>query len=116
MTLPLAADGALFLADFAETIVYKPRPTQTVPSPAPRTITALVDREPPAFLLEADGLAVPTVHVIVRNSATTGISSSEVDTGGDQMDVALRLGQAAATKRIVRIVSHDAGLLRLEVR
>ncbi len=116
MTLDLASDAALFLGDFGESIVYKPRPTQAVPSPAPRTITAIVDREPPAFLLEANGLAVPTVHIIVRNSATMGISSDEIDTGGDQVDVALRLGQAATTKRIVRIVQQDAGILRLEVR
>jgi hypothetical protein len=116
MTLDLAADAALFLTDFAEAVIYKPRPTLAVPAPAPRTIQAIVDRNPPAFLMEADGFSVPTIHLVVRNSASAGISSAEVDTGGDQVDVPVRLGEAAVTKSIVRIVQQDAGILRLEVR
>lgn len=117
MAIDLANDAGVFLNDFAEAVVYRP-----LVGP-PRSIQAIVDREPPAWLreppawlAEADGVLVPQLHVVVRNDEAAGIGADEVDTGGDRVDVPVRVGGTAVTKNVVRIVQQDAGLLRLEVR
>jgi len=103
-------DADVFFSDFAEAVIYRPHAGR------PRSILAVVDREPPAFLAEANGPQTPGLHVIVRNNATEGISAAELDTGLDTIDVASRVGGEVTTRSIVRLVQQDAGLLRLEVR
>ena len=44
-----------------------------------------------------------------------GISSAEIDTGADRIDLAPRVGETAVS-RMVRLAGHDAGALELEVR
>ena len=60
------------------------------------------------------GGATAGLVIHVRNDAALGISSAEVDLGGDKVDLALRLGLAAQPHSIARIVSQDAGMLVLE--
>ena len=109
-----------FLKDFGEDVVYTPS------GGTPRTIKADVDRNPPAGIAEAPqgGVApVAIVEVANRQSSTTtdtdgvgGISSSELNCGGDTLTLARRVGQTATARPITRLVGHDAGMLKLEVR
>lgn len=107
--IDLAADAAAHFGDFEESIVYRPRVGST------RNIVAIVDRSPPAPLGPPGTLAAQ-LTVAVMNSAVVGISAGELDTGGDSIDVALRVGGTPETRRITRIAEQDAGMLVLEVR
>ena len=104
-------DGtADFLSEFGEDVKYLPR------GGGEREITAVVDREAVAeFAGSGQGQSLIIV-VIVANSATTGIATSEVDTGGDKIELAMRLGETVKQRRITKIIGQDAGMLTLEVR
>jgi len=110
MAIDLAGDAGLFLADFAESVVYRPR------TGAPRTIQAIVDRSPPGPIAEAPGAQAPTLRLDVLNDSEAGIRAADLDTGGDRVDVAVRPGGPVTTRRIVLLLDGDEAMLRLEVR
>ncbi len=85
-----------------------------IAAPLPRIINAIVDRKPigPA----AAGIDGPVMHVWVDNNATTGISSAEIDRGGDRIEVAQVLGKTKVQRAINRILRQTLGWLQLEVR
>jgi hypothetical protein len=96
--------------DFAELVTYYPR------SGSQREINAVVNRDAIALIPE-DGDAVTCVfEVSVVNSRTTGISSIEIDTGGDMISFSPRVGEPVSRRSITRILSHDEGMLVLECR
>ena len=99
-----------FLFEFGESVKYLPS------GGGSRTITAIVDREPPAELEGMSGAHATRTIVNVANNATTGISSSEINLGGDKIELSVRINETAKQKRIVGIISQDAGMMRLEVR
>lgn len=104
---------AVFLNEdeFAESIVYRPF------NGTPRTISALVTRNPPADLNGvpyAQGTFVMIVEV--ANSETTGIALSELNTGKDFADIAEKYGGTAKQRTIVKLVDQDSAMLALEVR
>lgn len=95
----------------AETLVYRP-----AGGGAPRSITGTVRRQPPEPI---DGVPQSTtrmVHVLVPNSSTYGISSAELNTGGDRIDVAVLYGETAETLQIKKLLGHNCGSCLLEVR
>ena len=89
------------------TITYLPRG-----GPA-RTIQAIVEYKGPQPLDGLRGGSRPHVELLVRNHATLGISSKEIDTGGDLLQVPLRRGRSVRTVRIVQIIGQDRAMLRL---
>lgn len=107
----MASDAAAF-ADtdgFGESVVYTPR------GGSPLTITAVVYR---GDRMPAPGLAAGSVAdliVEVRNSSTLGVAMSSINTGGDTITVAKRLGGTAEAFQIVEILSHDAGMIRVRL-
>ena len=106
----LAAATPEFLTMFGETVTYKPL------AGGSRAITAVVNREGVGAV---DGLPHgqgPLVSVIVANDAVTGISTADIDTGGDKVTVAWQIGETATDRRITDILSQDAGMLELELR
>lgn len=106
-----AARGAPKLLDrFGEPVVYRPR------SGRARTITAIVDRNPPETLANAENAVSQAFVVMVANDDQDGIPSRLLDTGGDAIDVSDRTGEAVRTRRIVRLVDDVGGMLTLEVR
>jgi len=112
-----AASGAPALADqFGEAVTYKPRGGGT------RAITAIrVVRHPPSKVDDVTGAEEPTMEIEVYNNSTTGISSAEIDTGGDLITVASRFGAVDAVygpadRRVNRLLSDVAGVTRIEVR
>ncbi|AMV30908.1 hypothetical protein VN12_19560 [Pirellula sp. SH-Sr6A] len=99
------------LDDFAETLVYHKR------DGGARTIRAVVDRQSYAGVNEDGGAYVlPLFEIHVANNAETGITSEELNLGGDFFEFSDRIGKDPARRAIVRLVSHDEGMLILECR
>lgn len=63
-----------------------------------------------------DGVIVKQMILKVENSANSGISSTEIDEGGDQVVVPIRVGEDAVTKTIQQVISTENGLVRFLVQ
>ena len=79
---------------------------------AERTIEGIVERGTFEVISETGDVTSQAVIVKVQNDSTLGISATEIDTGGDELNVALRAGGAAERRAIVRILSDNGGLVR----
>lgn len=99
-----------FLETFGEDIKYLPA------GGGQREIVAIVDRGQPAPLDGAPHGHSPLLTISVANDSTTGISSSEIDTGGDKVELAVRIGETVQQRRITKVLSQDAGMMKLEIR
>lgn len=101
------------LSDHKETIVYRPNGGR------PRSIRAIVDRNPPEPIEEVPQALAPKLVLTVLNNERTGISSHQaaaIDTGGDTVDVAVRVGGEVTTRPIAKILRHDDATVEVEVR
>ncbi len=105
--------------EFGESVIYLPF------GGLPRTINAIVNRSQPQGSVEGMPRAtVPTITVSARNDATTGILRSEVNSGKDQIQLAIRKGQAVSVRTIanvtdtpaVRGMRSVAGMTKVEVK
>jgi hypothetical protein len=94
---------------FGDTIIYMPRH-----GPARSGIAAMIERNV-EVMSEADGFVVHAMVLRVVNDSTTGISAAEIDQGGDQIKVPLRVGEPAVTRTIVQVISTENGLVRFAV-
>jgi hypothetical protein len=105
-----SAGFPMLLAQFGESITYWPR------GGGSRPIDAIVEREPPA-IYDASGNAVMYKAVIrVNNSCRSGISSREVNTGGDEIEMPLRAGdQVPKRMSVMSMQSQDSGVTVLAV-
>lgn len=92
-----------------ETVVYYPGDGY------PRIVNAVIQRSPPSKIGDINA-PVYDAAVIVRNDATYGISSTEINLGKDRIAYAERYGKAAITRSVTRIVEHDRHMMTLEVR
>lgn len=103
--------------EFAESVTYKPRLFAAGDARANRTIDAVVIRELIQVVSEDGGETVlPSFEVHVANDSATGISSDELDLGGDKLSFPVRDGLDASDRAIVRLVTQDHGMLVLECR
>ena len=99
------------LNDFAETLVYHKLDGDA------RSVRAVVDRQSYAGVAEDGGTySTPLFEIHVANNAETGITSEELNLGGDYFVFSDRIGQDAERRTILRLVSHDEGMLILECR
>jgi hypothetical protein len=98
------------IAAFGESVVYYPS------SGTGRTIEGIVTRSGPMELQGFPAGRSELLQVSVANDAVSGISSAEIDTGTDFIEVAARLGDTAKKRRVLRIVSQDYGMMTLEVQ
>lgn len=96
--------------DFGETVTYYNRDVDA------REIKAVVVRDALAILPEAGDVVTPVFEVHVVNSMTLGISSDEIDLGGDLIEFPVRHGQEPSRRSIIRKTEHDEGMLGLECR
>ena len=99
-----------FLDTFGETITYYPK------AGGSREITGIVTRLQAAELDGAPYGHSPKITIHVANDATIGISSAEIDTGGDEIKCSIRIGETAANRRITKILNMDPGMMELELR
>jgi len=106
----LVATAAELLNIFGETVVYYPS------GRLQRTILAIVTRQDNEKLPDLPHGRGPNITIAVANNSTIGIASSEIDTGLDQIELAVRIGQVKQNRPFARIIAQDAGFLKLEVR
>lgn len=115
--LDLAADSAVFMQDFAETVRFRAAPGGA----SPRSVRANVNRQP---IDEANspgdsptaGRRSPKLHVMLRNHASLGVLPTEIVADTSEIEVAYPLGAAVRWRRVLRIVKHNAGCLIVEVQ
>lgn len=105
-----ASSDAFFQLPGAEYVTYVPA------SGSARRIRAVIYRPGPEQLAGRSGGSRPAVEVLVRNSSTAGIASTEIDTGGDKINVAANVNEKPETMRIVEVLNHDAGCVLLKVQ
>lgn len=96
--------------DFAEQITYYARLATS------REIYAVVVRDPLAIFGPDGDDILPSFEVHVVNNKTTGITSEELNLGGDSLEFAVRVGQPKSMRTITKLISHDEGILVLECR
>jgi len=98
------------LSDFAETATYTTR------EGIQRCIDVVVERQNLQLPAEYGGSVTPVFIVHVANTCTRGISSEELNLGGDTIDLAIRVGEEISQRSIVQMLDHDEGMLVLECR
>jgi len=81
-----------------------------------RSIKAVIIQKQPAQLGSMPKASSTFTTALVLNDSTTGISSAEIDRGGDKIDVETRIGKAATTRRVKDIIFHNASVMKLEIR
>lgn len=96
--------------DFAEAVTYYPR------SGSSRSINAVVLREQIATLAEDGDTVAPVWQIHVANDATSGISSAELNLGGDQLGFPPRDGKDAERRTITQLLTQDVGMIVVECR
>lgn len=106
----ISADASLVFLnndEFAESITYVPR------SGPSRTINAVVFREQ-IQTLDENATVTPIWQIHVANDSTDGITSDELDLGGDKLTFPPRDGKTALTRSIVQLLTQDHGILVVE--
>ena len=97
--------------DFAEAVAYVPRYGPC------RSINGVVFREQMSAVTQDGGATIlPVWEIHVANSSTLGISSIELNLGGDQLEFPPRDGQTKQRKTITQLITQDHGMLVLECR
>lgn len=105
MGFNLSSDGP-----FSEPVTYRPR------TGAARAIQASLVRNPPATPAELSRGFTPSMMITVLNDATRGISAAELDTGGDAILLAQRLGDATSAAILLPPPdSQDAATLTFRI-
>lgn len=110
-----AANVFLNSDHFAETVTYYPHRFHTAAVREPRSIKAVVIRNQ-VSVFNPDEQILTEFEVRVANNSTTGISSAELDTGGDQIALAPRIGETPVKKSVQYLTEHDEGMLVLICR
>ncbi len=103
--------------EFAEEVTYIPHRFYGESARSNRTIDAVVMREQ-ITVVSQDGseVVLPVYQVHVANSTTTGIASTELDLGGDAIELPPRDGKTAEQKKITQLLFQDEGMLVVECR
>ena len=96
--------------DFAEPVTYYKKTGKA------RPINAVVVRDALAILPEDGDTVTPVFEIHVANDIVKGISSEELNLGGDMIAFAVRVGQAVQRRTITKLLAHDEGMLTLECR
>ena len=96
--------------DFAEPVVYYKKTGKA------RAINAVVVRDALAILPEDGDTVTPVFEIHVANDIVEGISSEELNLGGDMIAFAVRVGQAVQRRTITKLLAQDEGMLTLECR
>jgi len=106
----LESTAADFVNTFGEDVKYLPR------GGGSRNIKMVINREPIEKLAGSPQGSSPTIEGSVVNNSIGGISVSEIDTGGDKIELQVRIGQAVQQRRITKIIDQDAGMMTVEIR
>lgn len=98
------------LAEFGEAIVYHPA------GGGSRSIAAIIERSPPALFDAAGNTVLASFLIRVKNDHDSGISSKELNSGGDMISFYARVDDVQMSKKsITRKMSDDSGVLVVAV-
>ncbi|MBN1377855.1 MAG: hypothetical protein JXA04_01315 [Gammaproteobacteria bacterium] len=98
------------LAKIGKPVVYKPG------GGGSRQIRAIIVRFPPAKVGPSGSQGrTPKAIIAVKNDSTEGISSTELDTGGDKISYPVRIGQDPQDCLIGKKVTSNIARIKLEV-
>lgn len=113
----IADAGTVFLNSdhFAELVTYYPHRFHTDAARQPREIKAVVTRNQ-VSVFTPDEQIMTEFEVRVANNVLTGITSAELDTGGDKISLAVRIGDTPERRSIQHLTEHDEGMLVLICR
>jgi hypothetical protein len=101
----------MLLANFGESITYFPQ------GGGSRPIQAIIDRDPPAIFDAAGNAVLPVAMVRVYNSCRSGISSHELDTGTDEIEFPLRIGDTLPKRfSVMQMQTQDSGVVSLALK
>lgn len=109
----IAADAAWIFQDAdsvpgMESITYTPR------NGTPRTINAIINRNPPE--IAAGNMRKPSMTITVANSATLGIDITTFNAGGDSATLGTDTADTAKKLYLLgKPTAQDAGTLTFEV-
>lgn len=114
----LVENAPVFLVTFGVGVSYLPR------GGGSRAILAIVDYGVPEGVGSMPHGMSPMITIDVANKATAvsgsdltgGISSSELDTGGDKVLMPARMSRTAQQRPLAGLLSQDEGMIKLEVR
>lgn len=102
---------ANLLRQFGEWIVYLPRA-----GGKPRRIFARVVRNDPSIISETGEVVGQNITITVENSVTTGILATEIDSGGDEVQVAIEEGGELVTRSIAKVLNDSNGQVNFLVQ
>ena len=91
----------------SETITYYPR------TGGSRQIEAIVEYLGPQPMDGLAGGSRPAFDILVKNHPTQGLTSRELDTGGDKIKLPMRIDLAGRIVRLTKIMAQDKAMLRL---
>ena len=100
--------GPNLVRQFGEEVTYFPRDGS-----GPRVVMAMVERGELEFITEVGDITGQAIVVRVRNEKPLGIKSDEIDTGGDEISVSLRIGETPQRRVVVRVLNDNGGMVRL---
>ena len=100
----VAGSTEITLQVFGEQIIYVPA------GGGSRNILAIIDREAIEGLPGIASVNAPVKYITVANDTTKGISSSEFNSGGDMAVI------DDNSRKLVKIINEDAGMITIEVR
>jgi len=103
----MAAAGGIQSDLSAQTVYYLPK------SGGSRSINAIVTYLGPQTMDGLRGGSRPHFDISVRNSSVYGISSRELNTGGDKIQIPMRMGRSVRTVRLVNLIAQDRAMLRI---
>jgi hypothetical protein len=92
------------LRQFGETITYIPRAGGIT-----RSIAARIVRNDPQTIAELGDVTGQNIVVTVLNDAVKGILSTEIDSGGDKVRIALETDGDIKVRSIVKVLSDANG-------
>lgn len=79
-----------------------------------REITAIVERNGRRQVESGHGHTYDTA-ITVKNNADSGISSSELDRGGNSVTLPLIIGKTAVRRTIGTIIAQDPGMIKIGI-
>lgn len=96
---------------FGEPVIYYPLAGGTL------SIDAIVERDPPAFYDAAGNVVLPSFTIRIDNNCKTGRLASDVNTGGDEVDLIAEIGDSKPTRTtVLKIMSQDSGVVVLALK
>jgi hypothetical protein len=96
---------------FGEDLVYLPEN-----GAEGRPIKGIVERGALEIIAEIGDHVSQAIIVQVLSHKLRGILASEIDTGGDRIRVALRIGDDPVERPIVKVISDSGGFVRFAVQ